>query len=71
MKYYLFVFSVIAAAVSFAVTAGVAAILLRVFSAVLMISFGIALLHFKRVKIANKPVPATFATSFGSKTEKP
>jgi hypothetical protein len=73
MKYFSFLLvpSIMTAVVSFAVAPGMAAIILRIFSAVLLVSFGIALLHSKRVKLANKPVPATFATSFGSDIEKP
>ena len=73
MKQYsfLFVFSLIAAVLGFGFVSGTAALVLRIFSAVLMVSFGIAVLHSKRVKLANKPVPATFATSFRPDTEKP
>lgn len=72
MKYFSFllVLSVLTAVVSFAVPPGMA-VILRVFSAVLLVSFAIALLHMRRVKLANKPVPATFATSFQSEIEKP
>jgi len=41
-----------------------------VLSAVFLASFGIALLNLKRVNVANKPFPASFATSFRSDTEK-
>ena len=72
MKQYsfLFVLSVVAAGLGFGVVSGTAAIILRIFSAVLLVSFGIGLLHSRRVRLANQPVPATFATSFRPDTEK-
>ena len=73
MKYFslLLLLSVITLVASFAVAPGMVAIILRVFSAAFLVCFGIALLHSRRVKLANKPVPASFATSFRSDTEKP
>ena len=70
-SFFLFALSIIAAVLGFAMVPGTAAIILRIFSVVFLASFGMALLHSKRVKRANKPVPASFATSFRSDTEKP
>ena len=72
MKYYSFLiaFSIMAGALSFVVAPGMAMIL-RFTSAVFLVGFGIALFHAKKIKLANKPVPATFATSFRSDLEKP